>query len=53
VLAVLPGRSAHGRRNILISGSAAAIHPIPYNATYAATKALVNTFSESCAAKLT
>jgi short-subunit dehydrogenase len=32
---------------ILISGSAAGNSPIPNNATYAATKAFANTFSES------
>ncbi|MDD4866707.1 MAG: SDR family NAD(P)-dependent oxidoreductase, partial [Mycobacterium sp.] len=37
---------------ILISGSAAGNSPIPYNATYAATKAFVNTFSESLRGEL-
>lgn len=36
-----------GAGGILISGSAAGNSPIPYNATYAATKAFANTFSES------
>jgi short-subunit dehydrogenase len=46
-LAVLPGMLARGAGGILISGSAAGNMPIPHNATYAATKAFVNTFSES------
>lgn len=51
-LAVLPGMIARGAGGILISGSAAGNTPIPYNATYAATKAFVNTFSESLRAEL-
>jgi uncharacterized protein len=47
VLAVLPGMIERKAGGILISGSAAGNSPIPYNATYAATKAFVNTFSES------
>jgi uncharacterized protein len=46
-LAVLPGMIARGGGGILISGSAAGNSPIPYNATYAASKAFANTFSES------
>lgn len=46
-LAVLPGMIARKSGGILISGSAAGNMPIPHNATYAATKAFVNTFSES------
>ena len=46
-LAVLPGMLARGAGGILISGSAAGNMPIPNNATYAATKAFANTFSES------
>ncbi|OBI82112.1 mycolate reductase [Mycobacterium asiaticum] len=46
-LAVLPGMVARKAGGILISGSAAGNSPIPYNATYAATKAFANTFSES------
>jgi len=46
-LAVLPGMIERRAGGILISGSAAGNSPIPYNATYAATKAFVNTFSES------
>ena len=37
---------------ILISGSAAGNSPIPNNATYAASKAFVNTFSESLRGEL-
>jgi len=47
VLAVLPGMAARKAGGILISGSAAGNSPIPNNATYAASKAFVNTFSES------
>lgn len=51
-LAVLPGMIERGAGGILISGSAAGNSPIPYNATYAATKAFVNTFSESLRGEL-
>jgi short-subunit dehydrogenase len=47
VLAVLPGMVQRGAGGILISGSAAGNSPIPNNATYAASKAFANTFSES------
>jgi short-subunit dehydrogenase len=47
VLAVLPGMVSRRAGGILISGSAAGNSPIPNNATYAASKAFVNTFSES------
>lgn len=46
-LAVLPQMVARGSGGILMVGSAAGNMPIPHNATYAATKAFVNTFSES------
>lgn len=46
-LAVLPGMIARRSGGILITGSAAGNMAIPNNATYAATKAFVNTFSES------
>ncbi|OBF12385.1 mycolate reductase [Mycobacterium sp. ACS4331] len=46
-LAVLPGMIERGAGGILISGSAAGNSPIPNNATYAASKAFANTFSES------
>ena len=52
VLAVLPGMVASKGGGILISGSAAGNSPIPNNATYAATKAFVNTFSESLRGEL-
>jgi uncharacterized protein len=52
VLAVLPGMLARKAGGILISGSAAGNSPIPYNATYAATKAFANTFSESLRGEL-
>ena len=52
VLAVLPGMLAKRAGGILMSGSAAGNSPIPNNATYAATKAFVNTFSESLRGEL-
>lgn len=52
VLAVLPGMLARKAGGILVSGSAAGNSPIPNNATYAATKAFVNTFSESLRGEL-
>jgi mycolic acid reductase len=51
-LAVLPGMVERGAGGILISGSAAGNSPIPNNAGYAATKAFVNTFSESLRGEL-
>jgi short-subunit dehydrogenase len=51
-LAVLPGMIERRAGGILISGSAAGNSPIPYNVTYAATKAFVNTFSESLRGEL-
>ncbi|MFF0495718.1 mycolate reductase [Nocardia aobensis] len=51
-LAVLPGMLARGG-GILITGSAAGNMAIPNNATYAATKAFTNTFSESLRGELT
>ncbi|MDT7760583.1 MAG: uncharacterized protein QOC63_3 [Mycobacterium sp.] len=51
-LAVVPGMAERGAGGILISGSAAGNSPIPNNATYAATKAFVNTFSESLRGEL-
>jgi short-subunit dehydrogenase len=52
VLAVLPGMLERRAGGILISGSAAGNSPIPNNATYAATKAFANTFSESIRGEL-
>jgi short-subunit dehydrogenase len=43
---------ARGGGGILISGSAAGNMPIPNNATYAASKAFANTFSESLRGEL-
>lgn len=51
-LAVLPGMLDRKAGGILISGSAAGNSPIPNNATYAATKAFANTFSESLRGEL-
>ena len=47
VLAVMPGMLERGSGGILMSGSTAGNAPIPNNATYAATKAFINSFSES------
>ena len=52
VLAVLPGMIQRRAGGILISGSAAGNSPIPNNATYASTKAFLNTFSESLRGEL-
>ena len=52
VLAVLPGMLARRAGGVLISGSAAGNSPIPNNATYAASKAFANTFSESLRGEL-
>lgn len=52
VLAVLPAMVQRRSGGILISGSAAGNSPIPNNATYAATKAFANTFSESLRGEL-
>ncbi|GAC57601.1 putative oxidoreductase [Gordonia hirsuta DSM 44140 = NBRC 16056] len=51
-LAVLPQMVARRSGGILMVGSAAGNMPIPNNATYAATKAFVNTFSESLRGEL-
>ncbi|GAA4750802.1 mycolate reductase [Gordonia alkaliphila] len=51
-LAVLPQMAARGAGGILMVGSAAGNMPIPNNASYAATKAFVNTFSESLRGEL-
>jgi short-subunit dehydrogenase len=51
-LAVLPGMLERGEGGILITGSAAGNMPVPNNATYAATKAFVNSFSESLRGEL-
>ena len=51
-LAVLPGMLERKAGGILISGSVAGNSPIPNNATYAATKAFANTFSESLRGEL-
>ncbi len=47
VQAVLPGMLARRAGGILVSGSVAGNSPIPNFATYAASKAFVNTFTES------
>ncbi len=45
--AVLPGMIARRRGSIINVSSMAAFQPAPYNATYAATKAFVNSFTEA------
>ncbi|MCM6778893.1 mycolate reductase [Nocardia sp. CDC159] len=52
-LAVLPGMLERRGGGILITGSAAGNMPIPNNATYAASKAFTNSFSESLRGELT
>lgn len=47
VLAVLPGMLARRSGALLLSGSTAGFQPVPTAATYAATKAFVNTLAES------
>ncbi|CAM3900212.1 mycolate reductase [Tsukamurella ocularis] len=51
-LAVLPQMVKRGNGGIMITGSAAGNMPIPNNATYAASKAFANTFSESLRGEL-
>jgi short-subunit dehydrogenase len=51
-LAVLPGMLERRAGGILISGSAAGNSPIPHNASYASSKAFLNTFSESLRGEL-
>jgi short-subunit dehydrogenase len=50
--ALLPGMVQRGEGAILNLGSVAGFQPIPGNATYAATKAFVNSFSEALHAEL-
>lgn len=49
---VLPGMTAKGRGTIVVVSSAAAYQPIPYMATYAATKAFELSFTEALAGEL-
>ena len=51
-LEVLPGMVKRGAGSILNVGSIAGAQPLPGNATYAATKAFVNSFSEALHAEL-
>lgn len=51
-LAVLPGMVERGSGAILIVGSTAGHQPLPRNATYSASKAFANTFSESLHSEL-
>jgi len=50
--AALPGLIERGRGSIINVSSMAAFQPAPLNATYAATKAFVNSFSESLSEEL-
>ncbi|QRY62221.1 SDR family oxidoreductase [Gordonia sp. PDNC005] len=52
LLGVLPGLVARGSGGILVTGSTAGNQPSPNNTTYAATKAFVNTLSESLHSEL-
>jgi len=52
-LAVLPGMVERGSGALLFTGSAAGNLSVPNNATYAATKAFVNSFAESLRGELT
>lgn len=51
-LAVLPGMLERDAGAILVTGSAAGVQPVPSAATYAATKAFVNTFTEALSVEL-
>lgn len=50
--AALPGMIERGGGAIINVSSMAGFHPLPFNATYAATKAYVTTFTESLAEEL-
>jgi uncharacterized protein len=50
--AFLPDMVARGGGAVLNVASVASFQPIPYNATYAATKAFVHSFSEAVSAEL-
>ncbi len=49
---VLPGMVKRGRGSLLNTASTASAQPVPYMATYAATKAFVISFSEAVAVEL-
>jgi short-subunit dehydrogenase len=51
-LAVLPGMLERDGGSILITGSAAGEQPVPSAATYAATKAFVNSFAQALSVEL-
>jgi len=50
--AALPGMSARHRGSIINVSSMAGFQPAPYNATYGATKAFVNSFTEAVCEEL-
>ncbi|AIO68564.1 short chain dehydrogenase family protein [Burkholderia oklahomensis] len=50
--AVVPGMCARGEGAILITGSTAGFQPMPTGATYSASKAFANTFSEALHSEL-
>lgn len=52
VLAVLPNMLERGKGAILVTGSAAGEQPVPSAATYAATKAFINAFTEALSVEL-
>jgi hypothetical protein len=51
-LAVLPGMVGRDEGSILVTGSAAGEQPVPSAATYAATKAFVNSFAQALSVEL-
>jgi uncharacterized protein len=51
-LAVLPGMLERDEGSILVTGSAAGEQPVPSAATYAATKAFVNAFTQALSVEL-
>lgn len=50
--AIVPGMRARGRGRIIVTSSAAAFHPVPYMATYGATKAFALHFVRALAEEL-
>jgi short-subunit dehydrogenase len=50
--AFVPGMVARGRGGVINMGSISGMQPLPYTATYAASKAFVRSFSDALAAEL-